>query len=266
MDKVDLPRVYNIIDTVEWQGCERDRKRSDYRKRPILDEPAAPLLIIPRYIVAPHCNNVWCIHKERTPTQGTTPASSSHVGLSCVFSCTHTGGRAGGGPRSMHPVEECGENGLGLPLTWRKEREREKELYARTTYVVTLRSTHGSKGFTDGIPHTRREGHIGRGSHTVSHDLLACHPPDLLSSSSHGWSKIQRSVPYITSLSARSSRRIDSFFPRTPAKLWKVSVWCRSTTVHPPCFTLCSPIICRTRRHLIITSFLSTLRTLSLRR
>lgn len=45
---------------------------------------------------------------------------------------------------------------------------------------------------------------------------MACHSPDLLSSSSHGWSMIQRAVPYITSLYARSSRHIGSFFPRAP--------------------------------------------------
>lgn len=94
MDKVDLPRVYNIIDTVEWQGCERDRKRSDYRKRPILDEPAAPLLIIPRYIVAPHCNNVWCIHKERTPTQRAQRLHHQATSACRVCFLVHT--RAGG--------------------------------------------------------------------------------------------------------------------------------------------------------------------------
>lgn len=38
--------------------------------------------------------------------------------------------------------------------------------------------------------------HIVGGSHTAGHDLLACHPPDLLSSSSHRWSMIQRALPY----------------------------------------------------------------------
>lgn len=122
----------------------------------------------------------------------------------------HHQARAGLCAFSLYPHARAVARGVCIPLKSverRKEarpgcrshedgkrgRRGEKELYARTTtYVVTLRSAHGrSKGFTDGIPHTSREGHIGRGSHTVSHDLLACHPPDLLSSSSHGWSKIR---------------------------------------------------------------------------
>lgn len=84
-----------------WHGWmarlwERDRKRSDYRKRPILDEPTAPLLIIPRYIVAPHCNNVWCIHKERTPTQRAQRLhhQATSVCRVCFLVHTRAGGRA----------------------------------------------------------------------------------------------------------------------------------------------------------------------------
>ena len=217
---------YNIADTVEWQDRERASGTKWLPKKADLDEPLHRYWLpeIHRALLLVTMYDVFIRMYTYTGCNACTGVFVSWCWL-----------HAGGGP-SMHRWR-----------VWnRRERartrgEREKELYIHVRRTVTLRSTHGSKGFTDGIPHTRREQHIGRGSHTVSHDLLACHPPDLLSSSSHGWSKIQRSVPYITSLSARSSRHIDSFFPRTPAKQEGL-VWCRSTTVHPPCFTLCSLI------------------------
>lgn len=88
--------------------------------------------------------------------------------------------------------------------TWR--------IYAAPGRHIAIGSTpHGSKGFTDGVrPYAR-----SRGSHTAGHDLLACHSPDLLSSSSHGWSMIQRAV-YNFPLCTISSRHIGSFFPRAP--------------------------------------------------
>lgn len=188
----DLPPRTILLTRLNGKAAAReDRKRSDYRKRPmsrqrhywLYRDTSLPL----------DCNNVWCIHKERVHLHRGRNACIIKPAPACVRFLVHTRAVARGVCIPLKSVERRKEARPGCRSheDGKRGRKGEKELYARTTYVVTLRSTHGSKGFTDGIPHTRREGHIGRGSHTVSHDLLACHPPDLLSSSSHGWSKIR---------------------------------------------------------------------------
>lgn len=137
-------------------------------------------------------------------------------------------------------------NAFTLRIQYPEENDKKRSSYMHVGRTVTLRSAHVSKGFTDGISHTSIEKHIGRGSHTVGNDLLACHPPDLLSSSSHGWSKIQRTVPYITSLSSRSFAPYRLLLPSRPDETGKP----RLMPLHPPCFILTKY---DTSRDLIIT-------------
>lgn len=133
-------------------------------------------------------------------------------------------------------------------------------IYAAPGRHIAIGSTpHGSKGFTDGVrPYAR-----SRGSHTAGHDLLACHSPDLLSSSSHGWSMIQRAV-YNFPLCTISSRHIGSFFPRAPLiqegrSLRRTAPLApASPLVRPPCFTLTSryPSPYEADNHLLIEKML----------